>query len=39
MITSYVINMSNTFICNKANTYITLPMFALKMKVSDLSLK
>ena len=40
MITSYVINLSNTFTWNKAeNTYITLPFFALKMKVTDLSLK
>jgi len=39
MITSYVINQSNAFTCNYAvNTHITLPFFALKMKVTELSL-
>jgi len=40
MIISYVINLSNTFTFNLAeNTHITLPFFALKVKVTDLSLK
>ena len=39
-ITSHVINLSNTFTRNYAvNTHITLPFFALNMKVADLSLQ